>query len=80
MNVSPAQRLVSYLREFPLARPAPRTEPAQVEPPPTPPTAAAERPVVAERRAPAAPPATVTATSPPPSARLPRGSLLNIVT
>ncbi len=80
MNVSPAQRLVSYLREFPLVRaveraaaPAATTQAAAVNR-----STAPERPLAA---APAAPRAIATAPSAPaPAARLPRGSLLNIVT
>ena len=80
MNVSPAQRLVSYLREFPLVRPAEHPDAARVEPAPAPPTAAAERPPAVERRAAVAPFAQPAADSPAPSPRLPRGTLLNIVT
>lgn len=77
MSVSPAQRLVSYLREFPIVRPAAPPETARTEP--APPTPAAERPAVAEHRAAVAPqPAPQPA--PPPNPRLPRGTLLNIVT
>jgi hypothetical protein len=75
MNIAPAQRLVSYLREFPLARPASPPEAARAQP--APPSASAEPPAVVERRQPLAQPA---AASPPPSPRLPRGTLLNIVT
>lgn len=75
MNVSPAQRLVSYLREFPLVRPAtpaevaPAARPAAIEPP-----AVAARPAAAPLAQPA------TATKPAPGPRLPRGTLLNIIT
>jgi len=82
MNVSPAQRLVTYLREFPLARPAVTPKPARAD---APPAAAVERPAVAERRQPLAQPAAASSPpgplpSPPANPRLPRGTLLNIVT
>lgn len=80
MNVSPAQRLVSYLREFPLVRPATSSEAARVEPAPAPPTASVERPPVAERRAAVTPLVRPVADNPAPGPRLPRGTLLNIVT
>lgn len=82
MNVSPTQRLVSYLREFPPARP---TEAA-------PGARAADRPTAAsEPRAatPAQPAATMRPAAaplaPPPAGEaprrlLPRGSLVNILT
>lgn len=88
MNVAPAQRLVSYLREFPLARPAAprepvRAEPARVESAGAPPPPAVDRAASAQR-APVSPPARPVAASPAhgpaQGPRLPRGTLLNIVT
>lgn len=80
MNVSPAQRLVGYLREFPLVRAVERA----AAPAATTETAAVNRSTAPEQLLSTAPPtarpiATAPA-APPPSARLPRGTLLNIVT
>jgi hypothetical protein len=74
MAVSPAQRLVSYLREFPLVRAAAHAE----APAATAPAAVVNRPVASER--PARPVFTAPAAAPPANLRLPRGSLVNIVT
>lgn len=73
MTVSPVQRLVSYLREFPQVRPAARAEAPVATPQPAP----VNRPAPPRH---AAGVAFAAAAQPAPGLRLPRGSLLNIVT
>jgi hypothetical protein len=87
MNVSPTQRLVNYLREFPPVRPLDRASQTEEARPTNRAEAASQARAAEPAQRPAAPrPA---AAMPPPSARpadgtarrlLPRGSLLNIVT
>jgi hypothetical protein len=83
MNVSPTQRLVNYLREFPPVRPADRA-PETAAPRPTDRPDATARPHAADavRRPPPARPAPATPATADGAPRrlLPRGSLVNIVT
>jgi len=81
MNVSPTQRLVNYLREFPPVRPldrptgAPATEPSDRAK-----AAAATRAAEPLPRAATSAPRPTTPADGAPRRLLPRGSLVNIVT